>query len=322
MWQKFGRRNLAVLLFGVALGAGFLHLHRASACRNVTFVNRDLACEHAPDRAQAIAELESDLRARLADRLARGKITQASVYFRNLSGEQAFGIDEDLAFVPASLLKLPLAFVYFVLESEEPGALQHELVYSPQAVHAVVPEQNIATPTRLVIGNSYSVETLLRASITHSDNLAYYLLLEHLAERPDGKALFTRTLRELGMVDPANLRDEVVSAHGYSSLFRLLYNASYLDTEASETLLSWLGASTFDQGLAAGVPRSVAVASKFGERSLADGTRYLHDCGIVYLTDEPYSLCVMTKGTDFAALEETLAEVSRVVYQRLSGSKR
>jgi hypothetical protein len=45
--------------------------------------------------------------------------------------------------------------------------------------------------------------------------------------------------------------------------------------------------------------------------------RELHDCGIVYLPDNPYLLCVMTKGNDFAKMEKIIEEISRLSYERL-----
>jgi beta-lactamase class A len=67
----------------------------------------------------------------------------------------------------------------------------------------------------------------------------------------------------------------------------------------------------------AGVPAGISVANKFGERELADGTRQLHDCGIVYHPERPYVLCVMTKGASFEQLSRTVADVSQLVYREI-----
>ena len=86
-------------------------------------------------------------------------------------------------------------------------------------------------------------------------------------------------------------------------------------------------APDFPQGLQAGIPASVEVAQKFGERQvfLHDGTlsyRELHDCGIVYAPDNPYILCVMTRGHDFASLSSTIRDISKVVYDYVAAQNR
>lgn len=69
----------------------------------------------------------------------------------------------------------------------------------------------------------------------------------------------------------------------------------------------------FKEGLNRGLPAEITVAHKFGERDLGQ-QKELHDCGIVYYPNQPYLLCVMTKGADFDDLSETIGEISKLVY--------
>ena len=90
----------------------------------------------------------------------------------------------------------------------------------------------------------------------------------------------------------------------------------------SETTLGILSNTTFTGGIVAGVPSNVVVAHKYGERSIEqeiNGTffvkeRQLHDCGIVYADKNPYILCVMTKGQDFAKQQHFIADLSEYIY--------
>ena len=75
-----------------------------------------------------------------------------------------------------------------------------------------------------------------------------------------------------------------------------------------------LAQSDFNDGLRRGVPSSIAVAHKFGERFLESGERHLHDCGIIYHPTNPYLLCVMTRGTDFDALSALIGDISKEVF--------
>jgi beta-lactamase class A len=315
------RRNFSrATLVAFVLGAGF-----GIVCPAVReFVGHDRSAFVSPasagvevddgDRAR-IATLEGDLRATLSRHTRAGVVSSSSVTFRDLEGGHAFSIDGDAQFAPASLLKLPFAIAVFVMDEEAPGFLQHELRYArDEVVEYDVPAQSEVAEGGLVHGKHYSVEALLRHVIANSDNLAYYLVLQHLMAQPAGPERFARTLRELGARDPQTLLDEVASTREYSEIFRRLYSASYLSVEASELLLSWLGSAAFDSGIASGVPKKLRVANKFGERFLDDGAKQLHDCGIVYAQSRPYVLCVMTKGTDFGALRGVIADVSRQVH--------
>jgi len=172
--------------------------------------------------------------------------------------------------------------------------------------------------TGLKIGQYYTIEDYMRAAITYSDNLSYYILTNYLDHMtPEKIHRFDRTFQELGIIDPRSSEDEVISTHGYASLFRMLYNISYLDTEASEKLLSWLASSTYDKGLAAGIPKDVPVANKFGERGLQNGSKQLHDCGIIYYPQNPYILCVMTNGRDWGPLVNLIKDISSMVYEEV-----
>src|SRR5207248_2823209 len=94
-----------------------------------------------------------------------------------------------------------------------------------------------------------------------------------------------------------------VSVVTYSSFFRVLYNASYLTRDDSQKALALLAGVDYKDGLVAGVPASVPIAHKFGEReTTGDTTKQLNDCGIVYYPSHPYLLCVMTRGDSMPVL--------------------
>jgi hypothetical protein len=247
-----------------------------------------------------------------------GRVTRFAVHLRELRTGQVAGLHNDEPFIPASLLKLPIALALFDLEEERPGTLDTRVRYSPEGVvHFEMLEQYELPGSNLVLGESYDLASLLSESLTRSDNLAYYLLLEYLNyEVDDGRFRIRRTFSELGIVDPEWTEQEVLTVRGYAALFRTLFNASYLTARHSETVLSWLAASTFDRGLAAGLPAGVTLANKFGERLLDDGRKQLHDCGIVYAAN-PYSICVMTMGKDWDELRSVIAGVSRRVWKEL-----
>jgi hypothetical protein len=43
----------------------------------------------------------------------------------------------------------------------------------------------------------------------------------------------------------------------------------------------------------------------------------MHDCGIVYAKNQPYVLCVMSRGKSFADLSDAIALISKTVYDEM-----
>lgn len=269
---------------------------------------------------ETYAGLESDIRKVIERMKKEGRIRRAAVFVRALDDGPTLAIDEYSMFTPASLIKLPVVLTFFRMEEDQPGLLQEELLYEPSTVtHFTALKQVERSGAQLHQGQRYSIQALMRSTLVHSDNLAYYLLLEYLNHTaPSGRAWFTRTFQELGVVDPGSVSAETMSARGYARVLRMLYDASYLDVRESELVLSWLAESQYDRGLAAGVPAKVTVGNKFGERVLADGSKQLHDCGIVFLPGHPYSMCVMTDGDDFEELRTVIRQISTMTYDELS----
>ena len=113
-----------------------------------------------------------------------------------------------------------------------------------------------------------------------------------------------------------------ISPKQYSTILRVLYNATYLSRDYSEKALQIMSHAQYNQGLLAGVPASTTVAQKFGES--VDGSDpstpeiTLSNCGIVYYPAHPYILCVMTKGKNIDDLAHTIAAVSNLTWNEIA----
>lgn len=320
----------ALLALGAWIDATWLAAGgaRAQCGERYRLVNTSVACNGPPTLDKRVYDpLRDELIATLNARVASGAIGAYAVYFRDLVNGPTFGIDEYTKFVPASLLKLPLVLAFLAEEEDRPGMLQQLIAYDAGDDQAVPMVQNVRSGVSLEHGREYSVATLLENVLRYSDNFSYLALRRYQRSTPGGDARLLHTYRELGIVSPNDPLDQTVTVRGYASLFRLLYNVSYLDAELSELALRWLADSSFKDGLVAGVPRGTVVAHKFGERALdgADasvGSRQFHDCGIVYYPRNPYLLCVMTRGDEFAPLIETVRMVSSRVYAEVASRDR
>lgn len=314
----------ALVVFGLGLSIGVLWHWLEHRCVKSPLLDREIACEHHFVITKIpYTDLEKRLSAMIEEKKTAGSVLSASVYFRDLEVGPVFGVHRDAPYTPASLMKLPVVIALLDMADEDPKLLDRTIRYSPDVVHE--PQQVVPIETSgvaLQYGETYTIEELMRASIVHSDNLAYYLLVWFINTHiPDGGPKALTVFRELGVVDPEDPTKEILTARGYGAIFRQLYFASYLSVESSGKLLTWLSESTFEHGIRPGVPKEVPVAHKFGEREFENGIKQLHDCGIVYYPDNPYSLCIMTEGKEWEPLRSLIGEISHMVYEEVDARR-
>ena len=262
-------------------------------------------------------ELKDSLEEKIAQYKTEEKIKEVSIFFRDLNNGPTFNINEERGYIPASLLKLPLMLTYFKLAEVDPTILDREL--SDNSLTNNVPQR---FPSTQIIEERkpYKVDELIRRLIVYSDNRALEILWDYLAIISPDKNLFLETYKELGIIESDGTTEESITAKSYGSIFRLLYNASYLSKELSQKALDYLAQAEFSQGLKRGLPSDVRVAHKFGER-ISGSTFLLHDCGIVYYPKNPYLICVMAEGTDWDKLTDVISTISKSVYDEVDSRK-
>jgi beta-lactamase class A len=244
--------------------------------------------------------------------LEKGAASHVSVYFRDFEDGPLFGIADDEKFSPASLLKVPLMIALLKRAQKEPGLLKKKVPYAK----TTLVNPSISAATQLTEGKSYTIDELMGAMITHSDNGAAVLIRAQIG--PDA---MDEVYRDLGIQIPSvRGPGDSMSVREYATFFRILFNAGYLNAAMSRKALQYLTRSEFNGGLEAGVPPATPVAHKFGER-VQDGVLQLHDCGIVYHPRDPYLLCVMTRGKDVGALSGVISDISRAVYTEMAAER-
>ena len=205
---------------------------------------------------------------------------------------------------------------YFKQSETNPDILKKKSFY---AGGGTTNDGEVYRGKQIAAGQSYTNEQLIEGMIRESDNIATGMLYD----RMDADS-FSDVLTDIGL-QPSAFRkvtadEDFITAKSYAYLFRLLYNSTYLSSPLSEKALKLLSETSFESGITQGIPSTVVVSHKFGERTVLNPSTYqvesreLHDCGIVYYPDHPYILCVMTKGTDFNDLSKVIGTVSSVVY--------
>lgn len=238
------------------------------------------------------------------------------VYYRNLLNNRWAGVNEDAQFHPGSMMKVIIMMAYYRKSQVDPTVLQKSLIYSTQ-VSEILAKQTFATPTDLIIGQSYSTTYLIQKMIEDSDNGAETLLLYNV-----DRTILNNAYTDLNLKVPDETPNYTISAREYSAFLRVLYNATYLSEVNSETALSIMAKSSYHDGIFAGVPSSVVVSQKYGEYVDLDASGHISDlelnnCGIVY-AKTPYVICIMTKGSNQKTLAPIIKELSSIIYSYAS----
>jgi beta-lactamase class A len=250
--------------------------------------------------------------------LAGKEARSISVYFRDLKNGPWFGVNEAGRFTPSSMMKVPLMMVILKRAEQDPSLLQTKIRYDGR--QDMSQYQSFRPKDGLRAGSWYTVDDLIFRMIAYSDNNATRLLAGG-----DGEARVAALLAELGIPYEAGQAEDFITVRHYTSFFRVLFNASYLNHEMSEKALGYLARSTFEEGIRGGLPEGVTVASKFGEHSrpAAGGDEYqLNELGIVYYPDHPYLLGISTKGPSPGSLPRVIRDISKVIYNEVDGQHR
>ncbi|OGR04661.1 MAG: hypothetical protein A2511_13445 [Deltaproteobacteria bacterium RIFOXYD12_FULL_50_9] len=273
------------------------------------FINPLLDCELTSRAAEnkELEPFEKKVEDIINKQLASGQITNASVYFRDMNNGPWFSIRPAEKFSPASLLKVPLMMTALKKAESTPGLLLKALLFTGEADYNKM--QNIYPEKTLTPGKFYTIEALLESMIVYSDNNAAALLEDYFSA--DG---LRDVYKAASIKEPFAGKDNLISVVAYSRFFRILFNASYLNKAMSEKALGYIAKVELHDGLLSSIPGDILVAHKFGEEMREQGIKQLHECGIAYYPGHPYLLCIMTQGKDFEEMDDTVKQVSELVY--------
>ncbi len=301
-----------ILLIAVAFAVDFLFFHSDEYfCRKRTsLLNKDVVCSDEKISPQLVKDIRPKLIKELAAFKQQGLFDRFSVSYRDLKNGPTFGIDEYGEYIPASLLKLPMALTYTSIAETEPEILNQKI----KALKLEIPLQNIKPLISAKENQSYSVKELIKLVLENSDNASYQILFNYIMQSPQRQEVKKKIFHEYGFSNSDDPKINNLNTRVYLSTFRRLYNGVAPNQELSELILSCLQKSQFNDGIKKYLPTNVAVAHKFGERDLG-ARKQLHDCGIVYHREYPYLVCMMTEGDNLEELSEVIAQISKLIYE-------
>jgi beta-lactamase class A len=278
---------------------------------NYQFINPLYECNTGEKYdTKELSTLKSNITTYINQLTANNSVASVSVYYRDLNNGPWFGINQHDVFAPSSLLKVPVMMAYYKEAEVNPAILDQKIKYSKQPDGVIA--QNYPPENPIVLEQTYTVEQLIEKMIIDSDNTALILLEQNIDNQKIDQVTIDLGITTATDATPTDFMD----VSEYSTLFRVLYYATYLNQNYSEKSLELLSKVEFTQGLVNLLPKNLVIAHKFGEREVGNGVHQLHDCGIVYYPNRPYLLCIMTKGPNFNDLSKTIEEISAKIYSQ------
>ena len=272
------------------------------------------------DQQWGLVDMKNQVQKVIDDQKKNNGLDNASIFFQDLNHGRWMGINQNDAYNPASMLKV-VVMVSYLKESEvNPDILTKKLLYASTIENQI--QQDVYNQSSdLVVGQKYTVEDLIEKMIITSDNGATFLLLDNI-----NQTVLNSVYSELSIQGPQDMKGQfTISPRYYSFFFRILYSGTYLSKSNSEKALSILSNTTFKDGIISGLPENIIVAHKYGQYVTHDDQQVseieLHDCGIIYYPQNPYLLCIMTRGSNFETLKTTIKDISSVIWQQYSSSK-
>lgn len=165
---------------------------------------------------------------------------KAGIYVRNLNNGPWFGINENEAYSPASLMKIPVLMTYLRWTEIDPTIFSKK-IYLDEVEQST---ELYSPPSKNLINKKeYTIKELLEEMIIYSDNKSQEALVRNIP-----MDLYERINRELGITLPDDKTPEnFLSVKDVATFFRILYNASYLDRSTSEYALELLSKVEFNK---------------------------------------------------------------------------
>lgn len=240
-----------------------------------------------------------------------------SYYFRDLDNGIWIGINEKEEFAPASLFKLPLMMAILKEAESNPAILSATYQYFTKDFAGLDKGDEGYEKKD---GSFYSLDELLRQMIVYSDNEAALILLKYIG---DDKLEAVEKFLSQSVPENGKANTNFIKVKNYASIFRVLYNCTFLNKEMSLKALNYLSQSQYKDGIRKGIPSEIRIAHKYGIRDIElNGSKIkgyqLHHFGIVYYPNKPFTIGIMTRGKNQQVSDEIISDLARITYTEVN----
>lgn len=242
----------------------------------------------------------SDLRKNVLEKFLKGERGSWSIYYKDLTTGQEFGIDENRVTTAASLNKMPIvAYLYSLagkgkIDLEDKISIQKEDMqdYGTGSIRYAEP------------GTSYSLKTLTKLMLEQSDNTAAHVVNIRL-----GVDKIQEYVNSLGLV-ATNMVNNKTTARELGKIWGDIY-ARKITTEAlTREIMDFSQDTDFEDRIARDLPKSARVHHK-----AADGVGFVHDGGIVIDGQRKFVLVIMASDIQSSEkAKDTIGKMAKFVY--------
>lgn len=227
------------------------------------------------------------------------------VYFEYLPSGISIGANDRTEVKLASLSKVPLAMSIYKKVEQGKMSLSDKIVLTEEDL-----DKKFGKLWELGAGSEFTVEELIDRSLIESDNTAYRALLRQVSSK---EVVDVYENLEIEVLNKET--NPLISPKSYSSIFKSLFLSSYLNENDSQEILSILTQTIFNDKIPSGIDdKSIKVSHKIGVFSRFDSEENVFtDCGIIYVPNRPYILCIFSTKEDKIARMQ-MQYVSKMVY--------
>lgn len=250
----------------------------------------------------------SALRGQLINYFKENQLEGGNLYFEYLPTGTSVRISGQEQLVAASLMKLPVAMNAY--KAAKLGKIDLNKIV------AIKPEWLDDTYGNLYqkgAGYRLSINDAIKIMLEDSDNTA----LKLVGAQIDGILPGSESSLNYVDIDLTVNDDNSISldSKNYSSFLKCMYFSCYNDFDGSQKILEFLANSSSKTRLVAGLNNSnIKVAHKIGTNSDTNQS----DCGIFYVPQRNYILCIMIPGNDSASTNAHFKDVSQIVYNYIT----
>lgn len=218
------------------------------------------------------------------------------LYFLDLKNGQTMTFNPTKKFIAASTIKVPINLYLYSMYSEGKISLDETVEYKE-----VDYEEGTGDIQYAEFGSEYSLRELSRLSIEESDNVAINMLSRYLD--------YEKVVEYMeSLVNHTIQRDRNVTTPKDMAIYlKVLLDLSQRKPDTQE-LLDFLMNTEYNDRIPLYLPEDVPVAHKIGNQVEAR-----HDVGIIF-AKRPYILCLYSEKVDEEAAPETLAHISKMIY--------
>jgi len=228
-------------------------------------------------------------------------------YFEYLPTGTSIGVHEKNNFYGASLVKVPLVMAFIKADRETNLDIDNTKV----VLRSEDLDPGFGDLYKKGAGFELTLRQAVELTLTDSDNTAARILAARVPI-DQYNAIYNNLDLEIDTKD----NEIILTPKSYTSIMKALFYSSILNSEDSQYILTLLSQTKFSDKLPNPITKDIKVAHKIGNYE----NKVFQDCGIIYLPNKPYALCMMSQFNETLTTER-MVSISRIVYQYLTTGK-